>query len=425
MSKKKIYKTFISVFVFILMFMCGIEIKLNADDYNESYEYYLTVNVDEPLTIEEIVEAINLQAMVNDESVTDYIVCTNDSSYIEKVLNPAAAFQRELGVYEITFEVTSAVGVSSNFKIYIDVKDLTAPKMIKEYSKTHFKFTKSDVMVEKAHDIIVNSIMAFDNCSLFEINKYVQIIAFDAASPTGIYNGIVYMSDDAGNESEYSISIEIVDDVFIRFTMNSAFTIVSCEEKKYSSDFIESAEIKAYGLEGETLEVKVKNDNDVILDRPGIYFLEYVASDNDGNYSITKHIVNVIDTNKPQFTLDESKVYVVTGTRLSHNDFDTIIRMKINDSRDYVYEVINDQYSESDGDLGQYEYEIELTYLNEDGDLSEEKKKLSFIIEVLEEVKTQNNEPIWYLETWDIIKKIGQKIIAIIKWPISFLETYF
>ena len=98
--------------------------------------------------------------------------------------------------------------------------------------------------------------------------------------------------------------------------------------------------------------------------------------------------------------------------------------MRVSKNKKYVYELVNDQYTKNYKEEGLYDYEVELSYLNEDGSLSGEKERISFVLEVVE-MEDVKEDGFKNISSFTIsIKKIGQILYGIIKWPIVFLGTY-
>lgn len=426
MKKRTKVLTLLSMFLLIVsIVLINESVKLSASTYNPSNTYYIEVDVDDPMTIEEIVDYIDLKASLGEADLSDYIVNVNGLEYISFVLLRPQAFMRALDDYELEFEVVSPYGVSSTFKVVALVKDMSAPEIIPEYSKLSYTFLESDIDSGKAYSIIENSIVAVDNMDLFDVDKCVEGIEYNEDSEK--YIAKLALTDSEDNKALVDIEIVILSDKRIRIEMDSAYSIISPELEMQVGAIIEYANIKAYAADDTEVQVQIDGDSEEILKEPGIYFVDLFAESEEGDYVMAQHIIFVPDQNAPTFFLDESKVIVENSKLYTKKDFENIIRMKVGNKK-FTYEVVEDQYTENYTQAGEYNYEVEVTFLDEEGNESLEKTRLNFVMKVMENEKQINND-IQKLSTfakiWETIKKIGQKIFAVIKWPIQYLGKFF
>lgn len=426
MKKRTKVLTLLSMFLLIVsIVLINESVKLSASTYNPSNTYYIEVDVDDPMTIEEIVDYIDLKASLGEADLSDYIVNVNGLEYISFVLLRPQAFMRALDDYELEFEVVSPYGVTSTFKVVALVKDMSAPEIIPEYSKLSYTFLESDIDSGKAYSIIENSIVAVDNMDLFDVDKCVEGIEYNEDSEK--YIAKLALTDREENKALVDIEIVILNDKRIRIEMDSAYSIISPELEMQVGAIIEYANIKAYTADDTEVKVQIDGDSEEVLTEPGIYFVDLFAESEEGDYVMAQHIIFVPDQNAPTFFLDESKVIVENSKLYTKKDFENIIRMKVGNKK-FIYEVVEDQYTENYTQAGEYNYEVEVTFLDEEGNESLEKTRLNFVMKVMENEKQINND-IQKLSTfakfWETIKKIGQKIFAVIKWPIQYLGKFF
>lgn len=426
MKKRTKVLTLLSMFLLIVsIVLINESVKLSASTYNPSNTYYIEVDVDDPMTIEEIVDYIDLKASLGEADLSDYIVNVNGLEYISFVLLRPQAFMRALDDYELEFEVVSPYGVTSTFKVVALVKDMSAPEIIPEYSKLSYTFLESDIDSGKAYSIIENSIVAVDNMDLFDVDKCVEGIEYNEDSEK--YIAKLALTDSEENKALVDIEIVILNDKRIRIEMDSAYSIISPELEMQVGAIIEYANIKAYTADDTEVKVQIDGDSEEVLTEPGIYFVDLFAESEEGDYVMAQHIIFVPDKNAPTFFLDESKVIVENSKLYTKKDFENIIRMKVG-NKNFTYEVVEDQYTENYTQAGEYNYEVEVTFLDEEGNESLEKTRLNFVMKVMENEKQINND-IQKLSTfakfWETIKKIGQKIFAVIKWPIQYLGKFF
>ena len=426
MKKRTKVLTLLSMFLLIVsIVLINESVKLSASTYNPSNTYYIEVDVDDPMTIEEIVDYIDLKASLGEADLSDYIVNVNGLEYISFVLLRPQAFMRALDDYELEFEVVSPYGVTSTFKVVALVKDMSAPEIIPEYSKLSYTFLESDIDSGKAYSIIENSIVAVDNMDLFDVDKCVEGIEYNEDSEK--YIAKLALTDREENKALVDIEIVILNDKRIRIEMDSAYSIISPELEMQVGAIIEYANIKAYTADDTEVKVQIDGDSEEVLTEPGIYFVDLFAESEEGDYVMAQHIIFIPDQNAPTFFLDESKVIVENSKLYTKKDFENIIRMKVGNKK-FIYEVVEDQYTENYTQAGEYNYEVEVTFLDEEGNESLEKTRLNFVMKVMENEKQINND-IQKLSTfakfWETIKKIGQKIFAVIKWPIQYLGKFF
>lgn len=423
-SKKIILLAFAIAIFFLSMHMFIDCIKLMASDYDASKTYVYEMDVDSPLSIEELVSEIGLEAIYDEEYINDYIVLVEDSSYIKEVLNKGSSFMRRLGEYTLIFKVTNQFGQSSQCEIIVDVKDMTAPVLIEEYSKLEYTFYKSDLISEKAYNIIENSILAFDNCERFNVRKELEEKDWNEVVAGNEYSINLCLYDSYDNANDVKIIIDVIDDTLIRFEMDSPYSIVSSADKISPISLITSQNISAFDSKNNKLNISLDGKYAEYLTHTGINVITFKAEDQKGNSSTIQHLVYVIDSNEPYFTLDESKLVVYSNELFTVEKLENLIKMRASKNKKYVYELVNDQYTKNYKEEGLYDYEVELSYLNEDGSLSGEKERISFVLEVVEmaDVKEDGFKNIGSFTI--SIKKIGQILYGIIKWPIVFLGTY-
>lgn len=417
----------LSIFIFTFVFMGLNHTILKADIYNPDLNYIYEVDVDNPKTINEIIEDINLQAFIGEEDLSNYIINVNGADYTNQVLNRSQAFMRNLGDYELEFEVTSPYGVTSKCKILVVVSDKAAPLVLEEYSKLEYTFLRSDIESGKAYNVIKNSIVAVDNHDMFNIFLRVGEVDFsNVVDNKCVINVEVY--DTSYNTTNQNVTINIIDDLGVRITMNSAYTILDPELTLSPEDIMERINVQATDSEGNQLEITIDSPAPEYYNEAGIHTLTMKATDSKGNFNIADHIIFVADKNAPSFFIGTTRVFVYSDSLYSNEQFENIIRMKAGGNRDYNYTVVNDQYTDNYNKPGEYDYELELVYLNEDGSESDEKLDLHFVMKVVDTNKDSGeivSEFNFFKKLWNGIKKIGEIIIDVIKWPISFLETYF
>ena len=425
MKSKKIIALAFAIAIFFLSMHMFIDcIKLMASDYDVSKTYVYEMDVDSPLSIEELVSEIGLEAIYDEEYINDYIVLVEDSSYIKDVLNKGSSFMRRLGEYTLIFKVTNQFGQSSQCEIIVDVKDMTAPVLIEEYSKLEYTFYKSDLISEKAYNIIKNSILAFDNCERFNVRKELEEKDWNEVVGGNEYSINLCLYDSYDNENDVEIIIDVIDDTLIRFEMDSPYSIVSSADKISPISLITSQNISAFDSKNNKLNISLDGKYAEYLTHTGINVISFKAEDQNGNSSIIQHLVYVIDSNEPYFTLDESKLVVYSNELFTVEKLENLIKMRASKNKKYVYDLVNDQYTKNYKEEGLYDYEVELSYLNEDGSLSGEKERISFVLEVIE-MEDVKEDGFKNIGSFTIsIKKIGQILYGIIKWPIVFLGTY-
>lgn len=420
------FLSLLSLFMFVAAtFMITESIKVNAAAYDSASTYYIEVDVDDPMTIEEIMEEIELGASLGTTDLSDYIVSVNGFEYINFVLLMPQAFMRALNEYELQFEVASPYGVTSHFKVIAVVKDMSGPELITEYSKMSYTFLRSDVESGKAYSVIENSVVAVDNVDLFDVKKTVQEIEYN--EEVSDYITKLSLTDKLNNETLVDVEVKIINDMRIRIVMDSAYSLIETEKEFETSEILESAGIKAYDTDGTEVPVQIQGEYPQYLTEPGIYVIDLKAETEDGDFTMAQHIIFVPNLNKPIFFLDENKVIVNPSKLYTKKDFENIIRMKVG-NRAFTYEVVEDNYTENYTEVGEYDYEIEVTFCDEEGKPTLEKTKLNFVMKVIEneeKLQVENNELNFFERIIEIIKKIGQKIFGVIKWPIQYLGKFF
>ena len=192
-----------------------------------------------------------------------------------------------LGEGEYTITTTDAAGNVSTGKTIID---LTAPVATPSYT-------------EKT--IEVNSVEEFTDFPTFEItDKYTKNIEAKLVSgkvdPTnvGSYKLVYRATDEAGNYSEVTVTVNVVDTTAPEVEASYTETTVSEDSEEEFTDFPTFKVTD--NSKGDVKEELISGS--VNIHKVGIYKLVYRFTDESGNYTDKTIIVKVVDTTAPTVT---------------------------------------------------------------------------------------------------------------------------
>jgi len=304
-------------------FGSGVAIYLTDFVYADNVEPVLNgqtafvTNYDNPITEAQIRTYIH--AYDNVDGDISHLIQLASATY-----DPATA---SVGQYELNYSVTDSAGNSSTLKVFVLVKDVTAPEMMLEEYMSTVSYTQT-FDVEALKSTISN--LASDN---YDANSNILVTILsngytaNKAIP-GLYDITFEASDSAGNKSQMIYQINVIDDIApiasynetIYKPVTSTLTIQDIIADITATDIIS-------GNVTDTLEVLndgyTGNGNKV-----GLYDIEFSVHDDAGNYTFFTVTVHATDNIPPVFMVTPGQfIRVEDIVTLSNEDFvDILVR---------------------------------------------------------------------------------------------------
>lgn len=421
MIKRRLYLLF-AIFAFASIFSYSFfkwGLSKNTVNAQETYleDLYYETDVNDPASIEQIMEDLNLEAIDQDgHDYTNRLVYVNSGEYINSVLNQPLSYTRLTGTYALSFRAYDNNGNFSTLIVTVNVVDNTAPTILNQYSTLSYTFYMSEVQdhLNELYTIVKGGVFAYDNVNMFDVRKDIESYKITTSSKAGQYTLKVYVFDESGNSSAVNVTVNIIDDIYPYFTMENAFMISSVDDELTPEDIEEYAGVEAYDAYGASLSVEYDfntgySKNNTV---PGVYVYTFSATDSRDLTSSIEFILLVRDTIGPTITYDDSMLIAISDKVYSEDNLNAVIKFRTGRT-DYTYEVICDEYSENYNVEGNYNYKILLTFS------TGEQEEMGFVIKVIDK-KLDNDELVTKtnFSFLGMLKKIGQIIIGIIKWPI-------
>ena len=420
---KRIFKISLFLLVSVMSFVSATSIF--AQTYDSQKTYSLEVDVNDPDTIEEIMEKIGLSAYDHGVDVSETIVSVRTDSYIDNVLNQPTASKRRLGNYNINFQAEDDRGNLEEMVVVVRVVDNDGPQLNALLSADRLSISINEIekfgeeIIEKR---ILDNVRGVDNHDLFDVEYDVNYSS--VLTKNGTYDAFVTITDQSYNSNTFTIIIDIYDEAKPRFEADTEYLFGDVGSSFTADSIKELAGIRAFNSKNMQIDVNLKaGENEGPYDEAGIYVITYEARDGEA-YSTFDFYLEIFSDVDITFDLDAT-VLVVSNTNVSDNKsrIDDLIRLKTH-QENYTYEVIKDDYSENYNENGDYDYDLIVRF--EDGS----EKEMHFVMRVIDEVakveeETTNDieikKPSFFEKTWKIFLKAITIIIGIFKWPFTLL----
>lgn len=317
---------------------------LETETVEEGEVGFLKTNVDNPITVEEIIASITV--------IDDFDGDVSDSIIIES--NQYSSNSDTLGIYEIILRANDKSNNYSYFKIYIEVEDLTPPDISGKDYYLEFNSKQLDL------DEIMANLIISDNYDAYE-DLYIEVISNNYSNNfeiVGLYEVIYKVVDLSGNESIKTVVIKVEDNIPPIITGPSTF-------KKYDNMYIDIySYIDNYSAfdetDGDITEyiVIIKDEYTEYYNKAGLYEIILSCSDLSGNESEISFIIEVIDNIGPIFIINKALIKIeLTKEVISANKIIEVIQ-EMNEINFSVIEILEDNYSENSDIPGLYNIKL-------------------------------------------------------------------
>ena len=326
--------------------------------------YSMRVSVDNPITINQMMDTINLQAI--DGFYGQVTIRYNDQDdYVSNVVNRNNVKDRELGNYNITFTASDNNNNSSSLLVKVIVEDRVAPTIDSQNST--LEYTRSYTTSCLSKSTLENAIRGRDNYSDMED----LIVNVDCSSYLENYNIVntyylpLTVTDPAGNSTNGQITIRVIDDVAPVINGSNTFD-TSYTSDITASEIVSKCNIEASDAIDSSVDVGIISDSYTSNKyTPGSYSIILMATDDSDNSSTFTINVNVTDNIKPYFLINKTTLIVENGYAYTPSE---IIDAAISSGlirTDYTdIEVIEDEYTDNETTEGTYLYRLRVTYGN-------------------------------------------------------------
>lgn len=409
---KKIVKFII---ILIVIFSCHMVTFSHEQAYNSpnaiGEKKYVT-RVEDPISIEELIETIELKAIDEVDGDLSDKISYEGADYLTYVLNKDV-HERSLGFYPITFTVKDKANNEAQCVINIEVIDDQAPVI--DVSKSILKYELSMEDEPLTLKQIIDNIVVTDN-HLFSH----RIITDEYTSnphERGVYPITIEYYDVSNNRNSVTVKVSVKDKKPPVITMDATTITKSYKAGLKVTELLAELNIVALDdCDGKvdyfiTSDEYTGNENKV-----GKYLVSIAAKDYSGN-SVSKNvIVKIIDDIAPVFYYNELVVNITIHEKLNLSQFKEIL-LKNNSvsNKEFSLEVIEENYSENYNQEGQYEVGLKVIYT----DTTYEYQKI--VINVHKPAQKKS----WFANILYVIKKILQAIWNIISWPFKKLFALF
>lgn len=423
--------------IFFMLVSIMILPSINASTlYNSGNNYTLISDVNEPLDVEQIINAIGLQAFDGTTNISGSIVAYDVKDYVEKVLNMPDIRTRKLGDYKLKYRAYDSGGNYSDCVINVSVKDLENPYIDDVESQLEFEFKLSETQ-NGLRERILNKIVVTDNHDV-EIDLSFQENDFFNNITIGVNELTLIAKDKSNNSSSIPLTVTIIDDFGPAFSADNTYISIGPLDSMNQRELMEEFNIQAFDeVDGACAVTFVSGDYFYNTEVPGIYPLTYSSTDSSGNTTEITVYLEVTHANQPVFYIDETKVVVTTKVRFNTSEAVNNIKLrKLNKEENFDCIVLEDEYSKNSNTPGEYKYKVRAIYNDE------EYEDFDFIIKVIEEIEKENNsnfnqenktitsslkkdERTFGRKFLDFFKNTGLFVYYILKWPVFKITKFF
>lgn len=291
------------------------------------------------INVETLKSQIKAYDNYNGDITNSVIIDLNEYTGNESIVNK----------YDVIFKVSDTNNNNTEFKVIVDVFDdvspvLTAPNTIYVHP--------SEILSD---EYLLSKVTATDNYDLDLTNSIELINDVYPTSSTiiGIYPVTYRVSDSSNNITEFTMNINVRDNIAPVIEGNNVIDIGNLEEFTIE-------QIK------ETLTVTDDIDENIILEvyqdnyslnqhKVGSYDVVFFAKDNSNNYAYFTVTINVVDSESPVFVLDNGIINISSSANpMSTNDILLLSSKYYGFNEDSKYTIVFDEYKKNN-DLGKHD----------------------------------------------------------------------
>jgi len=326
--------------------------------------YSIRVNVDSPISINQMMEVINLRAIDGYNGQVN-IGYNDPDEYVSHVVNRNVVSERELGTYNITFTASDTNNNASSLLVKVIVEDTVAPVINTSQSTLQYDRSYTESAISKS--TLESAIRASDNYSDFED----LIVNVDYTNYSTHYNVVntyilpLTVTDPSGNVTNGQITIRVIDDIAPVISGSNTF------DTSYTSDItaneiVNKCNITASDAIDDSVEVGIIGDTySSNKYTPGSYSIIVQATDDSENSSTFTINVNVTDNIKPYFLINKTTLVVENGYAYTPSEIlDAAISSGLIRADYTDVEVVVDEYTNNESIEGTYLYRLRVTYNN-------------------------------------------------------------
>lgn len=338
---KKLYRFFSLLLITVMAFT-----------FTQSYAADLVYfnDVENPKTIEEI----------KDELIATDDIDGDISDSITILLDNYTGNETIIGDYLVYFEVTDSGNQTTQQIVTVRNVDINSPVI--SYEDTALLIPEGDMITLSSLNLVATDGYEGDLTASINVTGWEGV----DTSTIGSYDILVYVSDNSGNETTETLTIEVIDDVIP--VIDGPDVFVKRPDYLFTAASILEYYTAADNIDGDVTDFIEIASNDLLghADEVGAYDLILRVTDSAGNVTLKSVQVIVNDDIKPLLVIDSTRFVISQQETFTESDFVATLKL-IGDipNKTYVTDVVQDTYTENATVTGEYRYYFEL--LSTDG----------------------------------------------------------
>lgn len=379
-----------------------------------TYTYFTPI--DNPIALENLQEAIGLQAYDDvDGNLTEAIEIIDDGNYPLLVGDVVPVENRQLGTYPIVFSVTDAADNTSTCTIYIEVEDTVLPSLNLMQSTLQYTLNVDSAVLSAEQ--IKAAITVTDNHKIASITEQLNTYT-GHEKELGSHLLIFRYSDEAGNYINVEITVLVEDTTAPVIASGTDFIELSYQDNYTLLEILAQFQITVTDNYLETISYDIVSEQySSNIGYVGTYQIVIKAVDSADNEVQKTLTVFINDEVPPAFYLDSQYVVIEVGTSITNKDIIRILRTKgLLKDEVVTIEIIEDQYSAHCNETGEYEMKVRVNYKNSQNEIHH------LIFRVINPVQPKLT---FFQQILQFMKKIFLWVWNILKWPIDQIIRLF
>lgn len=386
----------------------------NIEDMNPviNGETAFITSYDNPVSLDDIL--FGIMAYDNEDGDITHLINVDANNYDPEDEEFA------LGEYIIELSVEDSSGNVAFLTVHVFVKDITSPVI-------SGKKTYSQSYTEKLNvETVLNALSVSDNYDVDLVITIKENNYTSNYSQLGAKTIVFKAVDSSENETEYIVTINVIDDVVPVFT--GPTSIMKGQEQILSLQSI-LAQISVNDIKDPEVEFSVVSDNYTGKGNMlGEYQIKLKAEDASGNIAYHVITINVVDDIPPVFYVDNFFINVEDVVHLSRQDIIDILMASGQISGGGIMSVsfVIDDYTDNEDVPGIYPMAVSYDSSNGSGGL------VSFAIQVLSTAEEDEDPIIIEEPELSFWKKITKPFVDVWDWlnkPVvedgNFVYGYF
>ncbi len=349
----------------------------------------IIVDVDNQYDIDEIILE-NITITDEYDGSIGYLILTD-----QYTLNKSS-----IGSYDVSIQATDSSFNSTTKTVTINVVDLDSPILVSE-AIYHTNLTEFESL-----DTVLSNIEFSDN-----YDETVEVIVSsdqytNNENNVGTYFVDVLVKDSSNNSQIYTLTINVVDDVFPSITGPNSVSS-SYQTPITYIDLLSLLDVSDNFSVLDDSDITIIEDTYLYTNEIGTYQITYQVSDEAGNTTTFVLTIDIVDDQSPIIFVDDYIVKITPDVSFTKEDALLLMfRNGLLQEDDYKIDVLINEYDGHETEKGMYLYQARFT--SSDG----EEYIKDFVIEVLGEEETNHTSlyaSILLISTFSIYVVIKRK----------------